>query len=139
MSRCTSWSTWMDDLLIACKSIDLVKHVKAQLREAFEMRDLGESSFYLGFEIKRDRAARTLHISQKHYAQEVLSKFAMEGANGRSTPLDANVRLSSVGEALDTYVAVPVQRAGRHLAVPVSLLPAAGHLVRRGSVGEAHG
>ncbi|GLC41061.1 hypothetical protein PLESTB_000947700 [Pleodorina starrii] len=93
---------YVDDLLIACKSIEVVNQLKAQLDKVFEMRDLGESSFYLGFEIKRDRAARTLHVSQKRYVQEVLSKFAMEGANGRSTPLDANVRLSSEGELLDT-------------------------------------
>ncbi|GIL87679.1 hypothetical protein Vretifemale_15713, partial [Volvox reticuliferus] len=93
---------YVDDLLIACNSCAIAEEIKSQLRSVFEMRDLGESNFYLGFEIRRDRSAKTLHISQKRFVKELLSKFGMDGANGRSIPMDANVRLSSDGESLDT-------------------------------------
>ena len=93
---------YVDDLLIACKSSVKIARLKAQLKSLFDVRDLGESSFYLGFEIKRDRAARTLHISQKRFVSELLDKFGLKGANPRAIPMEKGLRLTSEGEPLDT-------------------------------------
>jgi len=92
---------YVDDLLLAGKSLATINKVKAALLNTFAIRDLGEARFYLGFEIKRDRAARTLHISQKRYTSGLLAKYGMIHSNPRSTPMDPNVQLSIEGEPLD--------------------------------------
>ncbi|GLI63566.1 hypothetical protein VaNZ11_006559 [Volvox africanus] len=95
---------YVDDLLLACKSMAVIGQVKAQLLRAFAMRDLGETRFYLGFEIERDRTARTISVTQRRYISNILEKFGMKGANSRSTPMDANLRLTAEGDPLDTSV-----------------------------------
>ncbi|GLI63720.1 hypothetical protein VaNZ11_006774, partial [Volvox africanus] len=86
------------------KSLAVIGQVKAQLLRAFAMRDLGETRFYLGFEIERDRAAWTILVTQRRYISNILEKFGMKGSNSRATPMDANLRLTTEGDPLDTSV-----------------------------------
>jgi hypothetical protein len=41
------------------------------------MKDLGEASFILGIEIRRDRSKRVLGLSQNAYIEKVLKKFSV--------------------------------------------------------------
>ena len=41
------------------------------------MKDLGELHYILGLQVKRDREARSLHLSQKQYINTVLERFGM--------------------------------------------------------------
>jgi len=90
-------STWLlvyvDDMLVAAKQLSEVQRAKQEVMGRFKARDLGEASCYLGLEIKRDRAARTLTVHQSRYAQGVLRKFGME-AGSQATPLKPGVQLS---------------------------------------------
>lgn len=86
---------YVDDILVAAQHIEAVKQAKHDVLQRFKGRDMGEASVYLGVEIKRDRAAHTLTISQAGYAAQLLQKHGMEAAKGRSTPLDAGCKLSS--------------------------------------------
>ena len=47
-------------MLIAAKSKEEIRAVKAQLNNEFEMKDLGAAKKILGMEIMRDRVARKL-------------------------------------------------------------------------------
>ncbi|KXZ45879.1 hypothetical protein GPECTOR_49g463 [Gonium pectorale] len=78
---------YVDDLLIAAMKLETVAQIKSRLMSKFEIRDLGEARFFLGYEIERDRAARTLKLSQKRYAETVLAKFGMEQAHAKSVPM----------------------------------------------------
>jgi histone deacetylase 1/2 len=42
---------YVDDILIASKSIELVHTIKAKLMSSFDARDMGEASFFLGMSI----------------------------------------------------------------------------------------
>jgi hypothetical protein len=47
---------YVDDMLIACKSIVEIERLKTQLKNEFEIKDLGEAKKILGMEITRERA-----------------------------------------------------------------------------------
>ena len=57
------------------------------------MSDLGELHFFLGVQIERNRAARTLTKYQKSYIEGVLSCFGMEECKPLATPLDVKATL----------------------------------------------
>jgi hypothetical protein len=46
---------YVDDMLIACKSIVESDRLKTQLKNEFEMKDLGEAKKILGMEITQER------------------------------------------------------------------------------------
>jgi hypothetical protein len=50
---------YVDDMLIAAKSMKEITTLKAQLSSEFEMKDLGPAKKILGMEIKRDRKSST--------------------------------------------------------------------------------
>ena len=52
-------------MLIAAKSKEEIRTVKAQLNNDFEMKDLGAAKKILGMEIMRDRVAGRLSLSHK--------------------------------------------------------------------------
>ena len=96
---------YVDDLLLASDQLPLLKTFKTQLASEFEMEDLGEVSYVLGLEIKRDRAARTLTISQSAYVRTLLTRHGMADCKPRNTPMETNARFtSSTGQAAPTTI-----------------------------------
>jgi hypothetical protein len=67
---------YVDDMLIATKSMLEIKRLKSLLGYEFEMKDLGAMKKILGMEIHRDRKAGKLYLSQKKYFEKVLERFA---------------------------------------------------------------
>jgi hypothetical protein len=53
---------------------------------------LGPVSWLLGLAITRDRAKRTLSISQESYINSITRRFNLEDAKPISAPIDANTR-----------------------------------------------
>ena len=56
---------YVDDILLASSDLNLLNVTKAFLSRNFDMKDLGEASFVLGIEIKRDRKKGLLGLSQQ--------------------------------------------------------------------------
>jgi len=82
-------------MLNASKDKSLINKLKSQLNEEFEMKDLGAVKKILGMEIRRDRKAGTLYLSQGRYLEKVLGRFNMDNCKVVSTPLAAHFRLSA--------------------------------------------
>jgi hypothetical protein len=93
---------YVDDMLVASKSMSAINEVKCKLEDVFDIHDLGEAHRFLGMEITRDRQSRTLKLSQHGAAAGLVSKYGLVDANSRSTPIGTGVRLSADGEQLDT-------------------------------------
>lgn len=55
--------TYMDDLLIAAKSISDVNKLTTLLSREFDMKDLGDAKKILGMKICRGRTTRRLWLS----------------------------------------------------------------------------
>ena len=86
---------YVDDMLIATKSMSEVNKLKILLSKEFDMKDLGATKKILGMEIHKERALRRLWSSQSGYVRKVLERFNMENAKPVSTPLSNHFRLST--------------------------------------------
>lgn len=86
---------FVNDMTIAAKTTEEVQNIISQLRTHFKLRDLGPTTFLLGIEIIRDRANRTLTISQQQYIIDLLERVNMSDCNSVTTPLEPGVKLSS--------------------------------------------
>ena len=86
----------VDDMLIACKSKEVVQESKGALSRKFEMKDLGPAKKILGMKIIRDRTKRLLYLSQGGYIKKVLERFGMKEAKPTELPLVRHVRLSNI-------------------------------------------
>jgi hypothetical protein len=86
---------YVDDMLIAAKSIVEVNKLKVLLSREFDMKDFGAAKKILGMEIHRDRDAKRLWLSQASYVKKVLERFSMENAKPVSTPLVNHFHLST--------------------------------------------
>ncbi|PIL29346.1 hypothetical protein GSI_09397 [Ganoderma sinense ZZ0214-1] len=85
----------VDDLTVAASSMVLILEVKAKLREVFEISDEGEIHWILGFAVERDRAARTLSLSQTSYIESILHRYGFDELKPISTPMDLHNLLTS--------------------------------------------
>lgn len=94
---------YVDDILVASKELAAVERVKRDIGSIFDVRDLGEASYFLGMEIRRDRVQGTITLSQHKATVELIKKHGMVEAVSRSTPLCTSVKLvKGVGQELDT-------------------------------------
>jgi len=85
---------YVDDLTIAAANVDTLARFKTEMSKRYEMKDLGELHFILGLQVKRDRSARTLHLSQKQYINTVLERFDMLGCKPAKSPLRSKTVMS---------------------------------------------
>ena len=87
---------YVDDMLIASKSMEEINRLKAQLSRTFDMKDLGAAKHILGMEIHRDKKNGKLWLSQQKYVEGVLEKFCMNNVKPVNVPLASHFKLSSV-------------------------------------------
>ncbi|CAI7777439.1 unnamed protein product [Closterium sp. NIES-54] len=65
---------YVDDLVFAAQDRTALAEVKSELQKRHTCTDLGELRRYLGLQINRDRAARTITLTQSHMVQQVLQR-----------------------------------------------------------------
>ncbi|CAI7895344.1 unnamed protein product [Closterium sp. NIES-54] len=68
--------------------------VNSELQKRHTCTDLGELQRYLGLQITRDRAARTITLTQSHMVQQVLRQFGFQLSTTQPTPLIVDHRLT---------------------------------------------
>ena len=85
---------YVDDMLIAGSSMREINNLKTKLSATFEMKDLGPAKQILEMKISRDRSVGTLNLSKELYIEKVLSRFRVNDAKTRTTPLANHFKLS---------------------------------------------
>jgi transposase InsO family protein len=85
----------VDDCTIAASTPELVADLKDGLRKHVEVTDLGQLHWMLGIEVRRDREANTIHLSQRAYIDSILRRYHLNDLKPLSTPMDTQVRLTS--------------------------------------------
>jgi hypothetical protein len=85
----------VDDCTIAASTTRLIEELKAGLNSHVEVTDLGELHWMLGIQVRRDREARTIHISQPSYIDSILRCFNFVDVKPLLTPMDTQVCLTS--------------------------------------------
>ena len=89
---------YVDDILVAAKSIADIRHVKDRLTKVFKVRDLGEAKYFLGMSLDRDRQAKTLKMTQERLAIELVSRYGMRESKTKSVPLSTSIKLEQATE-----------------------------------------
>ncbi|CAI7888146.1 unnamed protein product [Closterium sp. NIES-53] len=87
---------YVDDLVFATADIAGLAHVKSELQKRHTCTDLGELRSYLGLQITRDRAQRTITLTQSHMVQQVLQRFDFTYSSPQATPLSTRHSLSAL-------------------------------------------
>ncbi|CAI7811779.1 unnamed protein product [Closterium sp. NIES-54] len=86
---------YVDDLVFATADTEALAYVKSELQKRHTCTDLGELTSYIGLRITRDRAQRTITLTQSHMVQQVLQCFSFTYSSPQSTPLPAGHSLSA--------------------------------------------
>ncbi|CAI7802280.1 unnamed protein product [Closterium sp. NIES-53] len=86
---------YVDDLVFATADTEALALVKSQLQKRHTCTDLGELRSYLGLQITRDRARRTITLTQSHMVQQVLQRFGFTWSSAHATPLATGHSLSA--------------------------------------------
>ena len=69
-----------DDMAVTSKRKVDTERFKAQIRERWDVTDHGPIKWFVGFEIKRDRKARTIAINQQAYIERMVEKYSLTNA-----------------------------------------------------------
>ncbi|CAI7733662.1 unnamed protein product [Closterium sp. NIES-54] len=85
---------YVDDLVFPTADRAALAEVKSKLQKRDTCTDLGELHCYFGLQITRDRAARTITLTQSHMVQQVLRRFGFQFSTTQPTPLAVDHRLS---------------------------------------------
>ncbi|CAI7742733.1 unnamed protein product [Closterium sp. NIES-54] len=81
---------FVDDLVFATAHTEALTLVKSELQKRPTCTDLGELRSYLGFHITRDRARRTITLTQSHMVHQVLQRFGFQFSSPQPTPLSTS-------------------------------------------------
>ncbi|CAI7888294.1 unnamed protein product [Closterium sp. NIES-54] len=87
---------YVDDLVFATADTAGLAHVKSELQKRHTCTNLGELRSYLGLQITRDRARRTITLTQTHMVQQVLQRFDFTYFSPQATPLSTRHSLSAL-------------------------------------------
>jgi hypothetical protein len=126
---------YVDDMLIASKSMVEINRLKAQMARTFDMKDLGATKQILGIEIHRDRKNGKLWISQQKYVEKILLRFGMNNVKPVNIPFASHFKISlglcpSSEEEKDYMSHVPYANAvGSLMYVMVCTRPDISHAV----------
>ncbi|CAI7806858.1 unnamed protein product [Closterium sp. NIES-53] len=86
---------YVDDLVFATADTEALILVKSELHKRHTCTDLGELRSYLGLQITRDRARRTITLTQSHMVHQVLQRFGFHFSSPQPTPLSTGHSLSA--------------------------------------------
>ncbi|CAI7923282.1 unnamed protein product [Closterium sp. NIES-54] len=84
----------VDKLVFPTADMAALIEVKSEQQKRHKCTDLGELQRYLGLHITRDRAARTITLTQSHMVQQVLRRFGFQFSTTQPTPLAVDNRLT---------------------------------------------
>eukprot|EP00253_Pinus_taeda_P021111 PITA_21111 len=71
-----------------------IASIKKELGKSFEMTDLGYVHYYLGIEVTQH--PKSIFLSQKEYIGDLLNRFGMTEGNPLTTPMEQNLKLTSI-------------------------------------------
>ena len=84
---------FVDDLLQGASDPSDLVSMRKELEKIFKMKDLGDPTFCLGIEMKRDMEHKTTKFGLNRYTRVLLEKFGMEDCNKVDTPQEVNGKI----------------------------------------------
>ncbi|CAI7794943.1 unnamed protein product [Closterium sp. NIES-53] len=86
---------YVNDLVFATADTEALTLVKSELQKRHTCTDMGELRSYLGLQITRDRAQRTITLTQSHMVHQVLQLFGFHFSSPQPTSLSTGHSLSA--------------------------------------------
>ncbi|CAI7886573.1 unnamed protein product [Closterium sp. NIES-54] len=86
---------YVDNLVFATADTEALTLVKSELQKRHTCTDLGELRSYIGLQITRDTAQRTITLTQSHMVHQVLQRFGFKFSSPQPTPLSTVHSLSA--------------------------------------------
>ena len=104
----------MDDIVSLCHTTDLPKlhQFKQALIEQYELKDLGELSWFLGIRTIRDCSQRKLSLCQDSYVDKIIKKFHLEYAKPAHIPIQTEEPVPYEGTATPQDIYAYQQKVG---------------------------
>ena len=99
-----------DDFTIIADSDESVNLLKQQIRERFEITDLGPINWLLGVKIARDLKERTISLSQQTYIEQILTRFGLEDSRAALTPLEPGIDLTPDSPSISPTLLTPAEK-----------------------------
>lgn len=91
---------YVDDLIVASKSIQMLEEVPISLRKSFEISEMGEIHHYLGMEVEKNEDG-DYFLSQRRYINDIIILSGLNEAKESNIPLDPGyVTKENEGEVL---------------------------------------
>jgi hypothetical protein len=86
----------VDDIISIASSVEENNRFKSQLNAKWKISDLGEAKFALGISISRNRADRTISLSQTALIDRIVAEFGQADAHPVDTLMVAGLNLQLV-------------------------------------------
>ena len=91
----TITDTYTDDIFGASKSDEEIKKRKDELGGVWEIKDVGETEFFLGMRVQQDLTLGTIRLTQRPYWEHVINRFCLDHITPRNTPLPVGIVLDT--------------------------------------------
>ncbi|GJX86595.1 ribonuclease H-like domain-containing protein [Tanacetum coccineum] len=93
---------YVDDIIFGSTKQSWCDKFEALMKSRFQMRSMGELTFFLGLQVKQSKAR--IFISQDKYVAEILKKFDLVNVKTTITPMETKVALTRDEKAIDVDV-----------------------------------
>lgn len=87
-------AVYIDNMLVFSSLAKDLNKVKNLSKRAFKIMDLGEASWILGMELKKDQGEKVISLSQEQYMEGILECFGQQDSCPISTPSLANQHIT---------------------------------------------
>ena len=84
---------WVDDIIVASRSLTVVSDVKKAQEATFHMEDRGRLHWFLGLRIRREEGKVT--VDQERYIKTMLERFQMDQCKPSRSPANWNLKLQT--------------------------------------------
>ena len=91
----TITDTYTDNIFGASNSDEETRKRKDEIGRVWEIKDVGETEYFLGMRVQQDLAAGTIRLTQRPYWEHVLNCFGLDNVIPRNTPLLVGIVLDN--------------------------------------------
>jgi len=91
----TITDTYTDDVFGASTTDEEIRKRKNEMGDVWEIKDVGESEYFLGMHVQQDLTAGTIKLTQRPYWEHVINRFNLTHVPLRNIPLPVGLVLDN--------------------------------------------
>ena len=91
----TITDTYTDDVFGASTTNEEVERRKSEMGKEWEIKDVGETEYFLGMRVQQDLTLGTIRLTQRPYWEHVVNRFNLGHVTPRNIPLPVGIVLDS--------------------------------------------